>query len=126
MFRVTPSGVETLLHSFSGNNGVTGSTDGAIPFGGVIQGSDGNFYGTTSAGGAIYRSGTLFKVTPTGVETVLHSFSGPVASVGSTDGTNPHGSLIQASDGNFYGTTEIGGTYNAGTVFKVTGAIVTH
>jgi uncharacterized repeat protein (TIGR03803 family) len=126
VYRVTPAGVETLLHSFSGNNGITGSTDGAIPFGGVIQGSDGNFYGMTSAGGAYYRSGTLFKVTPTGVATVLHAFSGNGAIPGSTDAVNPLGSLVQASDGNFYGTAPNGGTYQAGTVFKVTGAIITH
>jgi uncharacterized repeat protein (TIGR03803 family) len=126
VYRVTPAGVETLLHSFAGNDGITGSTDGAIPFGGLVEGSDGNFYGVTTAGGAYYRSGTLFKVTPTGVETVLHSFSGPVAIQGSTDGTNPRGSLIQADDGNFYGTAGIGGKYNAGMVFQVTGAIVMH
>ncbi len=123
VFKVTPAGVETLLHSFTGNDGITGSTDGAWPVAGLVEGSDGNFYGTTVAGGAYYREGTVFKVTPTGVEAVLHSFSGNGAITGSLDGVNPRAALIQASDGNFYGTTAIGGTYNGGMIFKMTGVI---
>jgi uncharacterized repeat protein (TIGR03803 family) len=123
VFKVTPAGVETLLHSFAGNDGITGSTDGAWPTAGLVEGSDGNFYGTTTAGGAYYREGCVFKVTPTGVETVLHSFSGLGAIPNSTDGVNPRAALIQATDGNFYGTTGLGGVYNGGTIFKMTGVI---
>jgi uncharacterized repeat protein (TIGR03803 family) len=109
VFKVTPAGVGTVLYSFAGG------ADGANPLGGVIQSSDGNFYGTTRAGGAT-NTGTVFKITPAGVETVLYSF------VGGTDGANPAARLIQGSDGNFYGTTVFGGATNSGTVFKMTPA----
>jgi len=101
------SGAETVLYSFT-----FGSSDGANPTAGVIQGSDGNLYGTTPAGGA-YGNGTIFKVSPSsGIETVLYSFEG-----GSSDGAQPHGGLIQGTDGNLYGVTWEGGTYGNGTVF---------
>jgi uncharacterized repeat protein (TIGR03803 family) len=105
VFRITPAGVETILHTFGSG------TDGAIPEGQLIQGSDGNFYGTTASGGTA-DSGTIFKMTPLGVETVLHSFGN------GTDGATPEASLIQGSDGNFYGTTGNGGTAGFGTVFR--------
>ena len=114
---MTPSGVETVLWSFGNGN------DGNAPYGSLIQASDGNFYGTTNLGG-VYGHGTVFKITPSGVETVLWSFGN------GNDGANPYGSLIQASDGNFYGMTYIegirqgyvGGIYQGGTVFKITPA----
>jgi uncharacterized repeat protein (TIGR03803 family) len=109
VFKITPSGTETVLYSFAG-----GSSDGSLPAAGLIQGSDGNFYGTTEAGGA-GTVGTVFKITPSGTETVLYSFAG-----GSSDGSSPGAGLIQGSDGNFYGTTLLGGANEAGTVFKVT------
>jgi uncharacterized repeat protein (TIGR03803 family) len=108
VFKVTPSGTETVLYSFAGG------TDGEHPYAGVIQGSDGNFYGTTYQGGAS-GYGTVFKVTPSGTETVLYSFTG-----GSGDGANPEAGLTQGSDGNFYGNTYIGGASNLGTVFELT------
>lgn len=77
----------TTLHSFDG-------TDGANPSAGVVQGADGNLYGTASEGGGGY--GTIFKITPTGTLTTLHSFDG-------TDGFSPQAELVQATDGNFYG-----------------------
>jgi uncharacterized repeat protein (TIGR03803 family) len=77
----------------------------------VIQGTDGNFYGTTIAGG-LYRQGTIFKVTPSGTFATLYSFC-------CGDGYHPLAPLIQATDGKFYGTTSSGGTYNAGTVFRI-------
>src|SRR5580704_8646669 len=77
----------TVLHNFLG-------PDGAAP-GGLIQATDGNFYGTTVLGGAI-GAGAAFRMTPAGVVTVLHSFGG-----GTLDGANPNGGLIQATDGNF-------------------------
>ena len=107
VFKVTPAGVETVLYSF------TGGSDATAPSTALIQASDGNFYGTTPKGGA-NGLGTVFKVTPAGVETVLYSFAG------GSDGSAPLAALIQASDGNLYGTTASGGTSNQGTVFKVT------
>jgi uncharacterized repeat protein (TIGR03803 family) len=109
VFKLTPAGVETLLHSFGAG------TDGTLPKSNLIQASDGNFYGTTYSGGTV-GAGTIFKITPAGIETVLYSFGS------GTDGANPQASLIQASDGNFYGTTSGGGANNFGTVFKVTPA----
>lgn len=108
VFRITPSGTETLLYSFAG-----GTADGTTPRARLIQGTDGNFYGTTTAGGA-NGYGTVFKVTPGGVETVLYSFAG-----GTTDGATPAAGLLLGNDGNFYGTTSAGGSNNAGTVFRL-------
>jgi uncharacterized repeat protein (TIGR03803 family) len=111
VFKMTPSGKLKTLHSFV-------LTDGAYPYAGLIQGKNGDLYGTASFGGALNGSGTVFKITPTGTLTTLHSFGG-------SDGANPIGPLMQASDGNFYGTTEAGG-YGFGTVFKVTpGGVLT-
>jgi uncharacterized repeat protein (TIGR03803 family) len=85
---------------------------GMSPTAGVIQGNDGSIYGTTSLGGA-FGAGTIFKVDAAGTLTVLHSFTGGAG------GANPLGPLTQASDGNFYGTTGLGGALNYGTVFKL-------
>jgi uncharacterized repeat protein (TIGR03803 family) len=92
-------------------------TNGDMPWGmNLIQGTDGNFYGTTYEGGT-YGMGTVFKVAPEGVLTTLYSFC---AQTGCPDGNGPYGGLVQASDGNFYGITSLGGAYNDGTVFKIT------
>ena len=109
VFKVTPGGAETLVYSFAGGTG-----DGAAPQAGLIQGSDGNFYGTTANGGAT-GSGTVFKLAPDGTETLLYSFAG-----GNGDGAFPYAGLIQGSDGNFYGTTIRGGTAGLGCVFEIT------
>jgi uncharacterized repeat protein (TIGR03803 family) len=96
----------TVLASFDG-------TDGAYPYlGTLVQGTDGNFYGTTSGGGA-NNAGTVFKITPSGTLTTLHSFD-------STDGANPDGGLFLAANGVLYGTTSSGGADGYGTVFKIT------
>jgi uncharacterized repeat protein (TIGR03803 family) len=108
VFKITPAGVESVLHSFAG-----GTTDGGQPQAGLLQASDGNFYGTTNKGGAS-GNGTVFKITPDGVESVLYSFAG-----GTTDGSQPQAALIQARDGNFYGTTNQGGANGFGTVFRI-------
>jgi uncharacterized repeat protein (TIGR03803 family) len=100
----TASGVTTSLGGFT-------DTNGATPYGNLIQAKDGNFYGVTSAGGAA-NNGMLFKY-----DTTLHIID-TVASFLGVNGSNPHGSLIQAKDGNFYGTTNQGGANNQGTVFK--------
>ena len=103
----------TILHTFSG-------TDGANPSGVLVQGTNGNFYGTTASGGAncaaILPCGTIFKMTPTGTLTTLYSFC---AQSGCTDGQFA-GGLIEAADGYLYGTTYGGGPYGGGTVFKIT------
>ena len=109
VFRVTPAGTLTTLHSFSG-------TDGFQPFAGLVQGTDGELYGTTYYGGA-QSSGTVFKISLQGALTTLYSFC---PQQNCPDGENPAGSLIQATDGNFYGTTAGGGQNNWGTVFKIT------
>jgi uncharacterized repeat protein (TIGR03803 family) len=108
VFKISPSGTFTLLHSFS-----TATTDGEYPYAGLVQGSDGNFYGTTYFGGA-NGAGTVFNVTPSGTCTVLHSFS-----TATTDGRQAYAGLVQGSDGNFYGTTYLGGANNYGTVFQI-------
>jgi uncharacterized repeat protein (TIGR03803 family) len=120
VFRLTSEGVETILYSFSGRQDAPpeGANDGANPIGQLLQGTDGNFYGVTALGGLQAPDvmdgtcGTVFEVTPEGVETILHRFSGP-------DGQSPAAGLIQGNDGNFYGTTT-GGNTTFGTVFKVT------
>jgi uncharacterized repeat protein (TIGR03803 family) len=108
VFKITVGGNQTVLHAFP----KTG-TDGQIPYAGLIQGSDGNLYGTTYFGGA-NGLGTVFKVTLSGTETVLYSFAG------GSDGDHPYGGVVQGTDGNFYGTTYQGGASGNGTVFKIT------
>ncbi len=114
VFKLTASGSLTTLYSFCSQ---AKSPDGEDPVG-VIQGSDGDFYGTTLAGGAHgYSHGTVFKLTPSGTLTTLYSFC---SQADCTDGEKPFAGLIQGSDGNFYGTTERGGAKHGGTVFKIT------
>ena len=117
VFKITPGGTLTTLYSFCAE---AGCPDGSGPVAGLIQATDGNFYGTTLIGGAA-NSGTVFKITPAGTLTTLYSFC---ALSGCADGLRPYGPLVQASDGNFYGTTIEGGSF--GTVFKLTpGGILT-
>jgi uncharacterized repeat protein (TIGR03803 family) len=110
VFQISSNGVFTSLYSFSGTN------DGAKPYAGLVQGNDGNFYGTTAYGGA-NGFGTVFKITTNGMLTSLYSFGGTI------DGANPMAGLVQGGDGNFYGTTAYGGSYSgvtgSGTVFKI-------
>jgi uncharacterized repeat protein (TIGR03803 family) len=98
----------TSLFSFDG-------TDGEAPQAALIQGTDGNYYGTTIEGGVncpTFGCGTIFKITPSGTLTSLHSLDG-------TDGSEPK-ALVQGTNGNFYGTTSFGGTNADGTVFEIT------
>ncbi len=119
VFKLTPSGVLTTLVEFTGT---ASGYIGKYPYVGLVQGSDGNFYGTTHEGGAS-GAGTVFKLTPGGVLTTLVEFTG---TVGSNKGLYPYASLMQGSDGNFYGTTLMGGASGAGTVFKLTsGGVLT-
>jgi uncharacterized repeat protein (TIGR03803 family) len=118
VFEITPSGALTTLYTFCAQ---TNCTDGQAPGSALVQGTDGNFYGTTALGGSgTPPVGTVFKITPSGSLTTLHSFD-------RTDGEQPYGTLIQATNGNFYGTASIGGANGNGTVFKITssGALTT-
>ncbi|HLY18438.1 MAG TPA: choice-of-anchor tandem repeat GloVer-containing protein [Bryobacteraceae bacterium] len=113
VFKITPSGRLTTLYSFCVQSGCT---DGSFPQAGLVQATNGNFYGTTYGGGA-YGYGTVFKISPTGALATLYSFC---AQSGCADGEYTFAGLIQATDGNFYGTTYQGGAYGYGTVFKIT------
>ena len=104
VFKFTPAGAVTVLHSFTAAEGSSQS--------GLTLGTDGNFYGATTNGGTS-GFGTVFKVTPSGVLTILHSFNG-------TDGAEPEAPPIQATDGNWYGTTVQGG--GSGSIYKMTPA----
>ena len=126
IFRVSPVGALTNLVSFDPPPGPS------LPYAGLVQGADGNFYGTTGYGGntnggvlAAYGRGTIFRMTPGGIITNLHSFNG-------ADGWAPYAGLVQGTDGNFYGTTFVGGTSSncpngCGTVFRMsqTGSLTT-
>lgn len=108
-FKITAGGILTTLHNFFG--------EGTMPIGGLTLGTDGNFYGTTSSGGA-NGGGTIFKITPKGELTKLYSFC---AQSNCSDGSGPANSLTQGTDGNFYGTTSAGGdsACNCSTVFRL-------
>ena len=113
VFKITPAGSLTVLYSFCSQ---TNCTDGYAPFAGLVQGTDGNFYGTTTDASTGTGRGTIFQVTPAGKLTTIHTFSesgepGP--------GPELSGSLIQGTDGSFYGVTTAGGTNNDGTVFRL-------
>lgn len=106
VFKVTPQGNESVLHTFEGHS------DGGHPKGSLIADSHGNLYGTTSSGDGL-SGGTVFRITPAGVLTELHTFSG-------SDGFDPNAGLAMDAQGNLYGTTFSGGTSNDGVVFEIT------
>ena len=106
VFKITPEGILSTLYRFNG-------TDGNSPVAGLVQGSDGNFYGGTDVGGA-YNLGTIFKINSVGALTTLYSFQGYP-----TEGAGPETAMVQASNGFFYGTTAGGGAYVDGTVFSL-------
>ena len=116
VFKITPTGTLAKIYSFCVSQ-TDNCSDGAMPLVGLVQATDGNFYGTTGSGGAPNGVGTVFKITPTGTLTTLYSFC---AQWPCTDGVEPNTSLVQATDGNFYGTTFVGGANNSGTAFKIT------
>ena len=113
VYKATAAGKITVLHDFTGFNN---NEDGSRPIGVLVQGSDGDFYGTTYQGGA-NNIGTVFKISSSGTYTLLHNFAG-----GTTDGSLPISGLTLGTNGNFYGTTGNGGTDNAGTLFEITSA----
>jgi uncharacterized repeat protein (TIGR03803 family) len=114
IFKFTPQGTLTTLYQFDNNL----STDGRWPLGGLLQGADGDFYGTASYGGA-YGGGIVFRITPDGALTRLYNFC---AHQPCSDGAHPSAGLVQGADGNFYGTTQCGNyacTDLNGTVFRI-------
>jgi uncharacterized repeat protein (TIGR03803 family) len=121
IFKITSQGQLTTIHTFCSQ---PNCKDGATPLGALVEGGDGNFYGTTSDVSLSGQLGTIFKMTPTGTLTTLHTFTGL-----SGTGAIPTGALTLNKDGNFYGTTSEGGGQNCdsalggcGTVFRVTPA----
>ena len=109
VFKITPAGTLTTLYTFEGQ------ADGGGPSSGLIQATDGNFYGTAAGGGETSSCGgcgTIFKITPAGTLTPLENFD-------LTDGSTPYAGLVQATNGNVYGTTAFGGAFGAGTVFSL-------
>ena len=123
VFKMTPSGILTTLYSFCSQSGCS---DGELPIAGLVQATDGSFYGTTAYGGANEggggsSAGTVFKITPMGALTTLYNFCSQSACV---DGSYPVAALVQATNGDFYGTTFFGGTsatcyLGCGTVFDL-------
>lgn len=116
VFKITPQGKLTTLYSFCAQSGCS---DGSLPIGGVILGTDSNLYGTTLSGGGTSNYGTVFKLSLAGKLTTLHRFQ-------LTDGANPAAPLLQGSNGIFYGSTQDGGefgficNFGCGTLFEIT------
>jgi uncharacterized repeat protein (TIGR03803 family) len=120
-FSLGPDGTVTTLYNFCSVGGGN-CTDGALPYEGVVEGSDGNFYGATYEGGSgasctlVIGCGTIFKVTPKGQLTTIYSFC---SQPNCADGEFPYGGLTLGTDGKFYGTTTSGGANDAGTIFSL-------
>jgi len=114
VFRITPQGEFDRLYGFCADSAAC--PDGQTPTGGVVEGADGSFYGTTVYGGAT-SFGTVFNLTTSGALTTLYNFC---SQSGCTDGANPYAGLTIGTDGNLYGTTSSGGANNRGTIFEIT------
>jgi|HubBroStandDraft_1064217.scaffolds.fasta_scaffold13126_3 uncharacterized repeat protein (TIGR03803 family) len=121
IFKITLSGTLTTLYSFSAQNGCV---NGEYPSAALVEATDGDLYGTTEISACANKSGTLFKITPSGTLTTLHNFC---MTSGCPDGSYPYAGLMQATNGDLYGTTETGGAFAGGTVYKITpsGALTT-
>jgi len=119
-FKITPAGTYTAVNADVPGDPAYTAGDGDF----LILGADGNFYGANSKnnGTGTGPSGSIYKITPTGTFTTLYTFSAEGTNGVNADGASPEGRLIQATDGNFYGTTWTGGTYGGGTVFQMTPA----
>jgi uncharacterized repeat protein (TIGR03803 family) len=118
IYRISTSGVYTLLYSFPslsafGSVGTAVNATGANPRAGLLLAADGNFYGTAYQGGP-GGNGTVFRMTPAGAVTVFHAFTGP-----KRDGGFPLSSLTQDAQGNFYGTTQTGGSQDVGSAYRL-------
>jgi uncharacterized repeat protein (TIGR03803 family) len=115
VYKLDATGHETVLYAF------TGGLDGASPHSGVIRDSAGNLYGTTPWGGntdVMGTAGLVYKLDPTGHQTVLYFFTGGTDG-GGADGANPYAGVIRDSEGNLYGTTMDGGTAHNGVIYKL-------
>jgi uncharacterized repeat protein (TIGR03803 family) len=108
VFRISPTPFSEVIYEHD----FTGGSDGSCPTAPPIQSMAGDFYGTTTGGCNPASNGTVYKITKSGVYSVLHNFS-------VSDGSSPAGPLVQSSDGSFYGTTQNGGQYGQGTVFRI-------
>jgi uncharacterized repeat protein (TIGR03803 family) len=109
IFELSASGEEKVIYSFNPQAG-----DGDVPYSGIVFGKKGNMYGTTYYGGA-YGQGTVFELSPNGMEKILYSFGGQA-----NDGSNPYGNVVFDKKGNLYGSTIAGGAHGQGTVFELT------
>ena len=120
-FSLGPDGTLTTLYNFCSVGGEN-CTDGALPYEGVVEGSDGNFYGATYEGGSgasctlVIGCGTIFKITPKGQLTTIYSFC---SQPNCADGEFPYGGLTLGTNGKFYGTTTSGGADERGTIFSL-------
>jgi len=118
IFKVSPSGALTTLYEFCPQ---TGCIDGSVPLGTLVQASNGDFYGVTTSGGSSSQCnggcGTIFKIGPAGKFTTLYNFC---TLANCSDGDEPFAGLAQGGNGNFYGTTALGGLNNEGTIFEIT------
>jgi uncharacterized repeat protein (TIGR03803 family) len=130
IYKITTNGALTVLYSFGTMTNLAGNAlDGSQP-NPLLQGTDGNFYGTTAFGGSnttIVDSsqdvgyGTFFQISTNGAFIPLYSFGSVTNSAGvPLDGANPSGPLVEGLDGNFYGVTQFGGPTNTGTIFRMT------
>lgn len=122
IFKITSDGQLTMLHSFCAE---PNCVDGSEPYAGLVEGTDGNFYGTTYNGGAYSNGlcsggfagcGTIFKISSNGTFTTLYSFCAQPSCI---DGANPEDGLVQGFDGSFYGVTVGGGDHDSGTIFRI-------
>jgi uncharacterized repeat protein (TIGR03803 family) len=113
VFKITSSGVFTLLYQFCS---LSNCVDGELPAGELVQGTDGRFYGTTNGGGSA-GDGTVYSITPTGGFTTVHSFCG---FSGCGDGAFPYAGLALGKDGNFYATNHSSGAHDWGTFYRIT------
>jgi uncharacterized repeat protein (TIGR03803 family) len=113
-----PTPIYSFTAALGPTNGILINSDGVGPEGGLVLANDGFLYGTTSTGGAS-GNGTIFRVSTSGVLTSLHSFAATDANGFNGDGSTPRAKLLQASDGNLYGTTVLGGAAAEGVVFRI-------
>jgi uncharacterized repeat protein (TIGR03803 family) len=119
VFEMTAEGKITRLYSFCSE---ANCADGATPNAGLVEGTDGNFYGTTTGGNGnskcalLNGCGVVFELTPKGDLTTLHSFEG-------SDGEYPDAGLVQATNGTFYGTVPNGGADGFGTIFSLSAGL---
>jgi uncharacterized repeat protein (TIGR03803 family) len=127
VFELTPAGKLTTLYSFCTK---AHCADGVLPANGLMQASNGKFYGTTEDGGNTSNAGTVFEITTTGKFATIHDFC---TTTSCSDGLSPNAGLIQATDGNLYGAATLGGTSSycpnnqpraagCGTLFKISQA----